>query len=200
MKYNKGFSLLILLAIIAVLAVAGGGVYLAIKQKGQVDLKPETNSQQLPTDNLETSQKEIPQSNTEVKVDTSITTKTNPAVQVNNTVVLGSKETFIKFRTKFDSAKTFDEALAVSIEYATQDRATFFRNQSAQVTEDMKTQLFPSLKSMIPPISSVTIVNENIVGNTATLSLKNNNDAKTTGTVTLKKESGVWKIEGEAWK
>ena len=90
--------------------------------------------------------------------------------------------------------------MAVSIEYTTEERASLLRNQSTKVDEYTKTQLFPSLKSMMPPISSITITGESIVGNTATLSLKNNNDSKTTGTVTLKKESGLWKIEREAWK
>ena len=167
--------------------IAGGGVYLVLRQKEQISSTPKTNSQRLSIDSG-------------VTIIAPTTAKVSPIAQISSTIVLGPKETFIKFRTEFDSTKTFDEALAVSIQYATQDRAIFFRNQSTQVTEEMKVQLFPGLKSMIPTINSVSIVSENTIGNISTLTLKNNNDVNTTGTVTLKKESGVWKIEGEAWR
>lgn len=186
---QKGFGVMVVLIIIALLAVAGEGVYLAVKQKGKISPTPETTTPSLQTENQTTSQKVTSTPNSGVAVNTSNTTN----------VSLTPKETFIKFRKKFDLTKTFDEAFAVSVEYATAERASFFKSQLAQVTEEIKTQLFPTLKSVIPQISSVTIVSENITGNIATLQLKNINDIKATGTATLKKESGLWKIESEAW-
>jgi hypothetical protein len=199
---QKGFVIPLIIAIIAILGI-GGGVYVYTNKK--VVNPPVTNVSEVvgttPAPIIKDEPKAVATTSTTVQ-------KTNPVAQVSNTTNVSiPKETFIKFRTEFDATKTFDEAFAVTIKYSTKEKSDFYKSQQSQVTEDMKTQLFPSLKSMMPPMSTITIVNENITGDIALLSLKTNIPPKTalvsssqTGTVTLKKESGVWKIEGESWK
>jgi hypothetical protein len=165
-----------ILAVVLIALFAGIGGYLIVTKNKKTETTPLSSSK-------------IP------------TTESTPLAQVSNTTgVLTPTATFIKFRTEFDATTTFDAALATSIRYATKAKAASFSSQSLQVTPEMKASLFPSLKLMVPPISAVTVVSENINGDTATLSLKNNTNPKETGTVTLQKESGVWKIEGENWK
>jgi hypothetical protein len=188
---QQGFIVPLIIAIIALLAIISSGFYVYTNKKSA--------SVPVPKKEIATS---TPKVVTNVATTTTpATTSTTPIVQVSNTSgILTPKATFIEMQTKFDATKTFDEALSVSIEYATKERASFFRSQSAQLTEDMKTLLFPSLKSVMPPMSTITITSENITGDNAVLSLKNNNNAKETGTVTLKKESGIWKVEIVVWK
>lgn len=205
---QKGFVTPLIIAIIALLAV-GGGAYIYVNKKpatiSPINI-PKTTENVSATTTLSNSVV-IATTTNKSATTTKTPTVNKVSLPVQGSNIIGSltpKETFIKFRTEFDATKTFDEALAVSIKYATKEKATFFRNQSAQVTEAMKAQLFPSLKSMMPPISTIVIISENITGNTATLSLKTNGTSgivtTQTGTVTLEKESDTWKIKEELWK
>ena len=70
-NHQKGFGLVILIVIVAVLAVASGGVYVAVKQKPQISSTPETTATPAQTDNQASSQKEIPASTTKTVVQVS---------------------------------------------------------------------------------------------------------------------------------
>ncbi len=198
---QNGFMISVIIIIIALLGI-GGGVYVYTNKK--VVNPPVTNIPEVvsttPAPIIKDEPKAVATTSTTVQ-------KTNPITQVSKANVSVPRETFIKFRTEFDATKTFDEAFAVTIKYSTKEKSDFYKSQQSQVTDDMKAQLFPSLKLMMPSMSTITIVNENITGDIALLSLKTNISSQTApinssqiGTVTLKKESGIWKIEGESWK
>jgi hypothetical protein len=192
---QKGFVIPLIIAIIAILGI-GGGVYVYTNKK--VVTPPVTNVPEVVSTTPAPIIKDEPKT---VATTTTTAQKTNPIVQVSNTAnILTPSQTFIELQTKFDAAKTFDEVMAITIKYATNERVAFYNSQMAQVTEEMKIQSFPMMKSVAPTMSVTTIVSENITGDIATLSLKNNSNPKETGTVTLKKEAGIWKIEKISWK
>ena len=191
---QKGSAGLIALVVVILLLI-GGALYFYQSKKVEA---PVAQTQGVDQNQQAVSQNEntavVPKDEVKVPVED----KTNNVAPTSSAST--PTEIFTEFRKKFDAAKTFDEALAINLDYVTKNKVSEFKNQLTQVSAEMKAQLFPTIKLMIPPLSSVTIVSEKITGDTATLSLKNNSDSKLVGTVTLKKESGVWKIEGEAWK
>ncbi len=121
------------------------------------------------------------------------------STKVNSNKVLSPKETWLEFRTKFSDTKNFEEAWAVSLEYATEETITDFNNNPPELTPEMDEEFFNEVKSMTAKLDSIIVGEEKIIGNNATIEIKMKDNSET-GIVSLVKENGIWKIVEEAWE
>ena len=67
----------------------------------------------------------------------------------------------------------------------------------SHVPTQMKPMYFGMIKNLAP--RNVQVVSEKVDGDKAQLALSSNSKDKKSGTVTLLREDGVWKVEKEAW-
>jgi hypothetical protein len=203
MKNEKGFITIVALALVIVV-VGGAGYFLVTKKEAPVANNNQSIKDENTTSPVNNFENKPADSDTEV-IETVVAPvatsapiiKPLPTPIPTSSVISTPREIYIKLRTEFDAAKNFDEALAVTIKYSTSKDAAMYTEQARLTSDEVKLQMYPSLKAMIPLLSTIKIVGENISGNIATLSVTSGSKV---GVVTLEKEGGVWKMKSESWK
>ena len=100
---------------------------------------------------------------------------------------------YTEYRAAFDKAKKVEELLP----YMSAQR----RKQVESTPAAERAKMFEAIKIM-GALSSVKITKEARTGDGATLSVDalDSDKAKTTGTITLVKEGGAWKVDKESFK
>ena len=99
---------------------------------------------------------------------------------------------YLEYRAAFDKATRLDDILPFM--------AAHKRQQAEAMPALVRDLGFPAMKSM-NAVTSLTILKEDIAGDNATLTVEGVSSGKSrTGTVTVVRESGAWKIGGESWK
>jgi len=111
---------------------------------------------------------------------------------------------FLASNQEMNDAENFDQMMAVGVRYATKASLEEFNQQTdamAQITTEQKQMLYAFAKAMLVNNENIDVagIQETIVGDTATVIAKTK-DGKNTGTITLKKEDGVWRLEQSSWK
>ncbi|HEY9787685.1 MAG TPA: hypothetical protein V6D17_20015 [Candidatus Obscuribacterales bacterium] len=106
------------------------------------------------------------------------------------------KETYLHYRTALLSAKSIDDVRSM-LSKRTND-------EIESTPKEMKSMMFDVIKAMAPKTVQVLAEEVNADNATLTLTAKTEPDnakvtEKTTGTVTLVKEGGSWKIDREKW-
>ncbi len=94
---------------------------------------------------------------------------------------------------------SFQQAEAIALKYGTSAYIQKIKSQQQQIDslpDSFKESMVKTFVSSLPN-SSFQFTSVNISGDGATAIIS---DGKTTGTITLKKESGLWKIDNEAYK
>ena len=99
---------------------------------------------------------------------------------------------YMKYRAAFDKAKTIDEILPYM--------AKANRDQAQATPADERAKMFEVVK-MMNKLTDVKILKEVPAGDGATLTVEgiDMDKKKSTGTVSLIKEGGDWKIGKESW-
>jgi len=190
MNLQKGFGVMVVLIIIALLAVAGEGVYIAVKQKGQVSLAPETNSQQLQNDNQVTT------------TSTNSNSNKQPLVNTDLKVALGPEEAYLRMKAEFDKTQTFSDIYAFTLKYGTKSNIAKIQAQKNQIDalpQEFKDSLVAQMKALNPTLSEITTIQATTNGNNSTLKVSSTKPG-TAGTVLMVYEDNEWKIDKESWK
>jgi len=190
MNLQKGFGVMVVLIIIALLAVAGEGVYIAVKQKGQVSLAPETNSQQLQNDNQVTT------------TSTNSNSNKQPLVNTDSKVALGPEEAYLRMKAEFDKTQTFSDIYAFTLKYGTKSNIAKIQAQKNQIDalpQEFKDSLVAQMKALNPTLSEITTIQATTNGNNSTLKVSSTKPG-TAGTVLMVYEDNEWKIDKESWK
>ena len=128
-------------------------------------------------------------------------TKTASSSNNSNLKGLSPKQTFLILKKEEDSLKTSDDYLAFTYKYGDTNSVSTIKSQISQI------KLLPSgfvdqIISMInanPKSTDITNINEQINGNSATLTVLTNN-INQKGTITMKLEDGIWKLNEENWE
>lgn|SRR3989344_2459402 len=187
---QKGFGVMVVLIIVALLAVAGEGVYIAVKQKGQVSLAPETNSQQLQNDNQVTT------------TSTNSNSNKQPLVNTDLKVALGPEEAYLRMKAEFDKTQTFSDIYAFTLKYGTKSNIAKIQAQKNQIDalpQEFKDSLVAQMKALNPTLSEITTIQATTNGNNSTLKVSSTKPG-TAGTVLMVYEDNEWKIDKESWK
>ena len=124
-----------------------------------------------------------------VVVGLSISALAQPAATYRN-----GSEFYMAYRQAFVKAKAIDEVLP----WMAKSR----RDQMSKAPATERTQMFGMIKEMDDNIS-IKVVKETPSAAGAELQVEAVSSAskkKTTATITLVKEAGAWKLEGESWK
>lgn len=197
MKTSQQGFIPILIAIIAVLIIGGGAVYYKATTKQKVTTET--------TADVQTSRPAPPaQAPTQTPP-----SPPAPSVAAQGTVVAGSaKAAYLAMKPDLDSATSFDEYLTIGMKYASRAKIAQLNAGKAQIDampQATKNSLFAAVKALGPSVSHMKNISESINGDTATLNITTDitstvTGRNTTGTVTMKKENGVWKLEVESWK
>jgi hypothetical protein len=118
-----------------------------------------------------------------------------------STAAAGSPEDmYLKYKREFDASNNFDDYANVVRRYGTS-------GEIAEITEYellsdvFKKDVFDLVKSLAPSYSDLDIENiqESIDGNSAIL-IVDTKDRTMMGTIKLRKQGGIWKIEDDSWK
>ena len=109
----------------------------------------------------------------------------------------GPKEVYLAYHKEFDQMKNFDDYITLTKKYAPGEVIDKL-SQFDSYTKELKTATFTLVKSLSPKTSDFTNVQETITGDSAILSISTS-DPKSTGSIKLKKENGVWKVMNENW-
>ena len=87
---------------------------------------------------------------------------------------------------------------------ADRDYTAFLQYAHSSVLEEIPGEMtFNQMAQMISsyqPLSTIVIENEEIQGNSATITLSDNTDPNSVGTVQMEMEGGAWKIVREDWE
>ena len=194
MKTSQQGFIPVLIAIIAVLVIGGGAAYYKATTKQKVTTET--------TADVQTS-RPTPPSPTPTPTPTP-----TPPVAAQGTIAGSAKAAYLAMKPDLDSAKSFDEYLTIGLKYASQAKIAQLNTGRAQIDampQATKDSLFAAVKALGPSVSHMKNISESINGDTATLNITTDITSTVTGrnmigTVTMKKESGVWKLELESWK
>jgi len=99
---------------------------------------------------------------------------------------------YLTYRQAFDKAKTVDEILP----FMSKER----RDQMEATPAAERAEMFEMIK-MFGAMTDLKILKETATSNGATLSVEavDSDKAKMTGTITIVKEGGAWKLSKESW-
>ncbi len=207
-KNNKG-SVGILLIILVVVIIAAIATFIVTREGSTpvVD-EPQTDNLQIENEGSEIDENVNEPNNEirEVNEKTNSDSNTKPAQQPvqepiieNESQVSSPTSVYIQYKKDFEATTNYDEALAVMTNYATRELVKEFTEDNADMPEESKDEFYTFLKAIMTmySISEITVEDESVMGNTATLNVSVSGD---NGTVTLQKENNEWKIELESWK
>lgn len=109
---------------------------------------------------------------------------------------LGPKAVYMNYKEEFDKAESYSEYAALVRKYGSSDAIE--KIDKASVPMSMLNSAFEMMKSVAPTASDFASVDEQITGDTATLSITTK-DGESSGTISMVKEDGVWKVQKDSW-
>jgi hypothetical protein len=103
-------------------------------------------------------------------------------------------ETYLAYRAAMLKAKTIEETMPWLAKEA--------RAQVEKTPKDERSMMFEFMQEMAGAVTGLEVVNESVKGETAALQVRGTDaesKSKVTGTITMVREDGAWKVAKESW-
>lgn len=186
---KQGFAPIILV-ILAALAIAGGTAYFIATRPVA---RPKTESREDKTTPSSSTQSQKEEAQSPPPTGTGSTPSGGIEAELAG---LRPKEVYMRMAKEADSAKTYDEFMAISMKYADKASQEQYRQDAAKITQAGKETVFKFFQLLNPKSNQIRTIEENIQGNEASLTILTN-DPKFKGSSTMAKENGVWKFHSK---
>lgn len=128
-----------------------------------------------------------------------ITNPTPTSTSVDKSKVLSPKESYLIMKAEADSIKSYADLEAYTLKYGSKEQIAKVEANKEKIDTSFGDQMVAAMKFLSPSSKEITIIQETINGNIATLNVQTTKPGLE-GTVTLVLENNIWKLELESWK